>query len=87
MGHTGTALAKPPSVLMGFPHSQQLWAIRYSLGSQDSSRMVWSPSQLPPGSVPGSPRRNAAEKDSADLAFKEVGQQTDGRCWGGGTGG
>ena len=49
--------------------------------------MDWSPSQLPPGSVPGSPSRIAAEKDSADLAFKEVGQQIDGRCWGGGTGG
>ena len=48
--------------------------------------MARSPSQPPPGRRLGSPRRIAAEKDSTKLAFREVGQQIDGRCWGG-TGG
>lgn len=59
-------------------------AISYSFGSQDFSYTA-----PPPGSVLGFPRRLAA-KDSAEwweLAFKEVGQQTGSRCWGGRTGG
>ena len=65
-------------------------AISYSFGSQDFSQTAWSPSQPPPGSVLGSPRRLTAKKDSAEwweLAFKEVGQQTGSRCWGGRIGG